>query len=58
MIQEKTNTWFLACLVEDMPANGGVCVKYKEMQIALFILRGWMNGMPRKMNVLTAIKWH
>lgn len=29
-------TWFLACRVEDMPANGGVCVKYKETQIALF----------------------
>ena len=36
MIQEKTITWFLACRVEEMPANGGVCVKYKEMQIALF----------------------
>ena len=28
--------WFLACHVDDMPANGGVCVKYKEEQIALF----------------------
>jgi nitrite reductase (NADH) small subunit len=36
MIQEKTLTWFLACRVEDMPANGGVCVKYKDEQIALF----------------------
>jgi nitrite reductase (NADH) small subunit len=36
MIQEKTITWFLACRVEDMPANGGVCVKYKDTQIALF----------------------
>ena len=29
-------SWFLACHVDDMPANGGVCVKYKEEQIALF----------------------
>jgi nitrite reductase (NADH) small subunit len=28
--------WFYACLAEDVPANGGVCVKYKEEQIALF----------------------
>ena len=36
MIEERTTTWFLACRVEDMPANGGVCVKYKDQQIALF----------------------
>ncbi len=28
--------WFLACNVDDLPANGGVCVKYKDEQIALF----------------------
>jgi nitrite reductase (NADH) small subunit len=28
--------WFYACLAEDVPENGGVCVKYKEEQIALF----------------------
>jgi nitrite reductase (NADH) small subunit len=28
--------WFRACTVEDVPMNGGVCVKYKEQQIALF----------------------
>lgn len=32
----KEITWFLACKIEDMPVNGGVCVKYKEEQIALF----------------------
>ena len=36
MTDEKTITWFLACNVDDMPANGGVCVKYKNQQIALF----------------------
>ncbi|MBC7720637.1 MAG: nitrite reductase (NAD(P)H) small subunit, partial [Pedobacter sp.] len=29
-------TWFLACKVEDVPTNGGVCVKYNDQQIALF----------------------
>jgi nitrite reductase (NADH) small subunit len=29
-------TWFPACKTEDVPANGGVCVKYKNEQIALF----------------------
>ncbi|MGZ3845383.1 MAG: nitrite reductase small subunit NirD [Flavisolibacter sp.] len=29
-------TWFPACKVIDVPMNGGVCVKYKEEQIALF----------------------
>ena len=28
--------WFYACKIEDVPANGGVCVKYKDEQIALF----------------------
>ncbi|WP_229738514.1 nitrite reductase small subunit NirD [Parapedobacter pyrenivorans] len=29
-------TWFPACKLEDVPANGGVCVKYNDEQIALF----------------------
>lgn len=29
-------TWFFACKVDDVPTNGGVCVKYNEQQIALF----------------------
>ncbi|HEX2627384.1 MAG TPA: nitrite reductase small subunit NirD [Chitinophagaceae bacterium] len=36
MTEEKTITWFHACSVNDVPANGGVCVKYKDEQIALF----------------------
>lgn len=31
-----TLNWFLACRVDDMPANGGACVKYNDEQIALF----------------------
>jgi nitrite reductase (NADH) small subunit len=33
---QQVNTWFAACRTEDVPANGGVCVKYKDEQIALF----------------------
>jgi nitrite reductase (NADH) small subunit len=29
-------TWFPACRTTDVPINGGVCVKYKHEQIALF----------------------
>ena len=29
-------TWFAACKTTDVPLNGGVCVKYREEQIALF----------------------
>lgn len=29
-------TWFPACKTSDVPVNGGVCVKYKHEQIALF----------------------
>jgi nitrite reductase (NADH) small subunit len=29
-------TWFPACKTTDVPLNGGVCVKYKHEQIALF----------------------
>lgn len=28
--------WFAACRVEDVPENGGVCVKFHSEQIALF----------------------
>ncbi|HSC39750.1 MAG TPA: nitrite reductase small subunit NirD [Chitinophagaceae bacterium] len=33
---ERTQTWFAACRTEDVPENGGVCVKYQDRQIALF----------------------
>jgi len=36
MTEEKVLTWFYACLAEDVPENGGACVKYKGDQIALF----------------------
>lgn len=33
---EGKTVWFIACKTEDVPANGGVCVKYNDLQIALF----------------------
>lgn len=32
----ETINWFAACRVEDTVENGGVCIKYKDQQIALF----------------------
>ena len=32
----QKKTWFKACHIDDVPLNGGVCVKYKDEQIALY----------------------
>ncbi|TAN13635.1 MAG: nitrite reductase small subunit NirD [Chitinophagaceae bacterium] len=34
-INKKTK-WFRACHVNDVPANGGVCIQYQNEQIAIF----------------------
>jgi nitrite reductase (NADH) small subunit len=36
MTREKRITWILACKANDVPANGGACIKYQNEQIALF----------------------
>ena len=36
MTAENTLTWFLACKASDVPENEGVCVKFEDLQIALF----------------------
>jgi nitrite reductase (NADH) small subunit len=33
---KMSTMWFYACKVSDVPANGGVCVKFGDEQIALF----------------------
>jgi nitrite reductase (NADH) small subunit len=32
----EANVWFRAASIQDFPDNGGVCFRYKEMQIAVF----------------------
>lgn len=34
--EDITTKWFKACRVEDVPQNGGACVKYGLEQIAIF----------------------
>jgi len=34
--QKEVKTWFKAARVSRFPKNGGACVKYKNMQIAVF----------------------
>ncbi len=34
--EAEVSIWFKAARVEDFPENGGACVKYKDMQIAVF----------------------
>jgi nitrite reductase (NADH) small subunit len=36
MIQEEVITWLYACAANDVPSNGGVCVKLGSQQVALF----------------------
>lgn len=33
---DEIKVWFKAARVADFPENGGACVKYKELQIAVF----------------------
>jgi len=35
-VNEHGARWIFACRVEDVPDDGGVCVKYNDRQIALF----------------------
>lgn len=50
-------TWFPACKTKDVPENGGVCVKYKNAQIAVFNFtrrREWyatQNQCPHRMQM-------
>jgi nitrite reductase (NADH) small subunit len=32
----QINVWFKAARVEDFPENGGACVRYKDLQVAVF----------------------
>jgi len=34
--ETEVQKWFLACSVDDVPANGGACIRYNNEQIAVF----------------------
>lgn len=34
--EEEVNVWFKAAPIDAFPKDGGACVKYKELQIAVF----------------------
>ena len=34
--ESDVQVWYKAAPVQDFPENGGVCLRYKEMQIAVF----------------------
>jgi nitrite reductase (NADH) small subunit len=36
MTDSKIKVWFKAARVQDFPQDGGACVKYKDLQIAVF----------------------
>lgn len=55
---ENVKVWFKAASVNDFPADGGACVKYKDKQIAVFNfakLGKWyacQNVCPHKMEMV------
>ena len=55
---EKVKVWFKAAAVSKFPKNGGACVKYKDLQIAVFNFErfgGWyacQNLCPHKMEMV------
>lgn len=52
------NVWFKAGRIDDFPDNGGACLKYKDMQIAVFNFsrrKEWyacQNLCPHKMQMV------
>jgi nitrite reductase (NADH) small subunit len=57
LVDNKIN-WFKACSIEDIPENGGACVKYKDKQIAVFYFKrkeSWyacQNLCPHKLEMV------
>jgi nitrite reductase (NADH) small subunit len=56
--ETEIKVWFKAAPVEDFPEDGGACVKYQDMQIAVFNFRRrneWyacQNLCPHKMQMV------
>lgn len=47
-ISVETIKWVMVAKEEDVPANGGSCVMYKNEQIAIFNFKKEMNGMQHR----------
>ena len=54
----EVTTWYKACRLNDIPANGGACVRYNDKQIAVFHFarkKTWyacQNLCPHKMEMV------
>ena len=57
-VLSKKQVWFKACRTEDVPADGGVAIKYQQDQIAIFYFarkNEWyatQNQCPHKMQMI------
>ena len=55
---EEVRLWYKAASIDDVPSNGGACVKYKGLQIAIFNFsrtNSWyacQNICPHKMEMV------
>ena len=55
---QQMTTWFAACRTEDVPDNGGVCVKYRARADCPVLLHPQKRMVRHtKSSVLTASKW-
>ncbi len=58
--ENEISVWFRAARVEEFPENGGACVRYKDLQIAVFNFsrrNEWyacQNLCPHKMQMILA----
>jgi nitrite reductase (NADH) small subunit len=56
--EAEVKTWYKAAKEEDFPENEGACVKYKDLQVAVFRMKGtgqWyacQNLCPHKMEMV------
>ncbi len=58
IIAEQVKVWYKAAAVDEFPANGGACIKYRDKQVAIFNFtrkNAWyacQNACPHKMEMV------
>ena len=58
MVLEAIETkWYVACRVEDVPEDGGVCALIEGQQIAVFNFTTLSKWYAHRMSVRTNTKW-